>query len=58
MDNILNFDAKTKKCLLKYLEYDRPDKYRAKIPGYEGVTNLVTVNKNMALKILKVKKSI
>lgn len=48
---------KLTRMLIDFIQYNRPDKYRAKIPGYELVLNLVTVNKNMAKKILKVKQN-
>jgi hypothetical protein len=44
-------------CLEEHLQYKFPSKYRARMPNYEGIINLVTVNKNMARKILQVKKN-
>ena len=45
----------TNELLEKEIRYNKPEFYRAKIPGYKKELYLLPVNKKMVSKILKVK---
>lgn len=47
----------TNELLEKEIRYNKPEFYRAKIPGYKKELYLLPVNKKMVSKILKVKQN-